>query len=534
MRGLLAQVVPGPADQQSVMALPVRRSLPLLLMLSLPLSVLILLRVYRPLDVQWFSAYGHLVVVSAIAACALLVAAIAAATAVRTRAASVVWLGIGCMIVGVTMVGHGLTTPGVWGRGPNLWVGRLPYLAMAGLSFGLAGSSSAPGRRLNRVMARHPLAAIAAPVCSVAGLTIAVVADSSLLAGATRVAHEEAAFDILSLACGAVLLPVIGIHWRRWRLGHDIVQLAIVFASAMCIAALTSFEHGVFGRLSWWDYHAYLLAGFGMTAFAVFACGRRTQTVTTILAETFNEDPFAAISSGYPEALRSMVRAVEIKDAYTHGHSARTARMAVELGLRMRLSPDRLRVIARGAYLHDLGKIGIPDQILNKPGRLTPEERAVIETHPQLDTRSLSAAASLREALPVILHHHERGPTVPATPPGWPESRCRSRPAWLPWPMCGMPSPPGVPTATRWPPKTHWPTSSPAATPTSIPRSSTHSPLTFATQRESPPTARERLRRRGKRPRPATSPNASPLQPDPARPDSVNQQHDRSPHHHPR
>lgn len=50
-----------------------------------------------------------------------------------------------------------------------------------------------------------------------------------------------------------------------------------------------------------------------------------------------------------------MVRAVEIKDACTHGHSARTARMAVELGQRMRLAPDRLRVIARGAYLHDLG-----------------------------------------------------------------------------------------------------------------------------------------------------------------------------------
>jgi HD-GYP domain-containing protein (c-di-GMP phosphodiesterase class II) len=82
--------------------------------------------------------------------------------------------------------------------------------------------------------------------------------------------------------------------------------------------------------------------------------------------------------------------------------------MAVELGLRMRLSPDRLRVIARGAYLHDLGKIGIPDQILNKPGLLTPEERAVIETHPQLGYEIASAATSLQEALPVILHHHER------------------------------------------------------------------------------------------------------------------------------
>lgn len=385
-----------------------RRWLPVGAMLAVPLGLLVLLRANAGLDVRWFSAYAHLVIVSAIAGCALLVAAVAAATAVRTHKAAVVWLGAGCMIVGVAMLGHGLTTPGVWGRGSNLWVGRLPYIAMAGLGFSLAGACTAPTRALNRLVAGRPLVAIAVPVVPVTVLTIAVVADSTLLSGTSTFPREELAFDAISLACGLVLLPVMATHWRRWHLGHDIVQLAIVFASAMCIAALMAFEHGVFSRLSWWDYHAYLLAGFGMTAFAVFARGRRALAVTEVLAETFDDDPFAAIVSGYPEALRSMVRAVEIKDAYTHGHSARTAQLAVELGQRMRLGPDRLRVIARGAYLHDLGKIGIPDEILNKPGRLTPDERQVIETHPQLGYEIASAASSLREALPVILHHHER------------------------------------------------------------------------------------------------------------------------------
>lgn len=385
-----------------------RRSLPLASMIFLPLSALVFLRVFSSLDYRWFSAYGHLVVVSAIAACALLVAVVASATAARTRKAAVVWLGWGCMNVGIAMLGHGLTTPGVWGRDPNLWVGRLPYLAMASLSLGLAGASTSPSHRLNRLIARHPVMAIAIPVCPTAALTLAVVIDSRLMSGAGPIPYEGLSLDVLSLVCVALLLPVIATHWRRWQLGHDIVQLAIVFAGAMCFAALTAFEYGVFGQLSWWDYHAYLLAGFGMTAFAILARGRRAQTVTEVLAETFNDDPFAAIVSGYPESLRSMVRAVEIKDAYTHGHSARTAHLAVELGQRLRLAPDRLRVVARGAYLHDLGKIGIPDQILNKPGRLTPEERAVIETHPQLGYDIASAAPSLREALPVILHHHER------------------------------------------------------------------------------------------------------------------------------
>jgi HD-GYP domain-containing protein (c-di-GMP phosphodiesterase class II) len=160
--------------------------------------------------------------------------------------------------------------------------------------------------------------------------------------------------------------------------------------------------------MSWWNYHGYLLAGFGGTVYAIVRRGRQRKTISEVLGTTFVEDPFQHIIEGYPEALRTLVRAVEVKDAYTHGHSERTAQVAVELGVRMGLSPDRLRVIARGAYLHDLGKIGIPDHILNKPGRLDPEERRVMEQHPQLGFELASSAPSLREALPVILHHHER------------------------------------------------------------------------------------------------------------------------------
>jgi HD-GYP domain-containing protein (c-di-GMP phosphodiesterase class II) len=187
-----------------------------------------------------------------------------------------------------------------------------------------------------------------------------------------------------------------------------VVQFAVVLAAAAAIAAVTAFEHGKFGHLSWWDYHAYLFAGFGGAVYAVFRRTSAERTLTEVLDTAFVDDPFDHIVSGYPEALRSLVRAVEIKDAYTHGHSQRTARIAVELGLLMGLGPDRLRVIARGAYLHDVGKIAIPDSILNKPGALTDEEREVIETHPRLGSELAASAPSLQEALPVILHHHER------------------------------------------------------------------------------------------------------------------------------
>ena len=164
----------------------------------------------------------------------------------------------------------------------------------------------------------------------------------------------------------------------------------------------------MFGQVSWWDYHVYLLVGFGAAVYALARRTRADRAVTDVLGSAFSDDPFEHIVHGYPEALRALVKAVEIKDSYTHGHSERTAHIATELGLRMGLPPDTLRVIARGAYLHDLGKIGIPDHILNKPGRLTEDEREVIETHPQLGYEMAAGSAPLAETLGVILHHHER------------------------------------------------------------------------------------------------------------------------------
>ena len=94
----------------------------------------------------------------------------------------------------------------------------------------------------------------------------------------------------------------------------------------------------------------------------------------------------AHISRGYSETLRALIGAVEARDAYTHGHSARVAELSVSVGLRLGLRPAALRALAEGAYLHDVGKVGIPDHVLNKPGALTDEERAWIQEHPIVGT----------------------------------------------------------------------------------------------------------------------------------------------------
>jgi HD-GYP domain-containing protein (c-di-GMP phosphodiesterase class II) len=350
-----------------------------------------------------------MVIVSAIAACALFVAAVAVVSATQTPQSGVVWLALGCSFVGLFMVGHGLSTPGaLHHHGYNMWVARLPHAALTGFALCLLIAGRQQDRGLNRWVGRHPLVAVMTPLVPATAFVAAVVDDPSRFHGATPFPHENLILAFVSTVAIACLLVVIWRHGRRWHLGKDPVQLALVLAAAMSVGAVLSFEHGKFAQLSWWDYHAYLFAGFSAAVYAVVVRGRRQNAISGVLVDVFVDDPFAHIVRGYPEALSTLVKAVEVKDSYTHGHSLRTAELAVELGLQMSLPSDRLRIIARGAYLHDLGKIAIPDDILNKPGSLTSDERKIVETHPQLGYELASTAPSLHEVLTVILHHHER------------------------------------------------------------------------------------------------------------------------------
>jgi HD-GYP domain-containing protein (c-di-GMP phosphodiesterase class II) len=377
-------------------------------LLGAPMVLLVVLRMATSLDVSWFSALGHLAIMTVVAGLALFVAGIAIEAGLRCAEPGVVWLAIGCATVGYLLLGHGLTTPGALGQPPNLWVGRLPYAAMAAIGFCLFVAGRSPRRNPNSWVGRNPVVALGIGVIPTISLVTVVALDPHALGGDTPFPHEEVVLRASSVAAVVLFLAVIRTHWRRWQLGRDLVQFAIVLSSASCIAAVGSFQLGRYSHMSWWNYHGYLLAGFGGTAYAVVRRGRERRTTTSVLSTAFADDPFDHIVEGYPEALRTLVRAVEVKDTYTHGHSERTAKVAVELGVRMGLAPDVLRVIARGAYLHDLGKIGISDEILNKPGALDEAERRVMESHPRLGYELASGAHSLKEALPVILHHHER------------------------------------------------------------------------------------------------------------------------------
>jgi response regulator RpfG family c-di-GMP phosphodiesterase/signal transduction histidine kinase len=108
------------------------------------------------------------------------------------------------------------------------------------------------------------------------------------------------------------------------------------------------------------------------------------------------------------QTIEALAFAVEAKDPYTHGHSRRVALLSEQLGRQLQLSDQECEMIKIAAVLHDIGKIGIPESILQKPGPLTPEEMAVIKTHPLMGYRILESVKDLAEVNRCILGHHER------------------------------------------------------------------------------------------------------------------------------
>lgn len=108
------------------------------------------------------------------------------------------------------------------------------------------------------------------------------------------------------------------------------------------------------------------------------------------------------------EVLQALAGVVESRDVYTGQHSSRVGRAALRIGRAMGLSGVDLKTLETGAALHDIGKTGIPDAVLLKPGKLTPEEIQVIRAHPSIGADLVRPMKSMRDVIPLIRHHHER------------------------------------------------------------------------------------------------------------------------------
>jgi HD-GYP domain-containing protein (c-di-GMP phosphodiesterase class II) len=216
----------------------------------------------------------------------------------------------------------------------------------------------------------------------------------------------------LQYGATAVTLGILGVgawrYYEAFRFARLPSQWAMVVALVLLMQCQVSITWGEPWYYSWWFYHA----AYGV-AFAVLLGGwaieaRRAGSVRVIAEALSMRDAMAQLNQGHTQPIADLVDAIEWKDLYTLGHVRRVASYAVMTGKALGLSAGELRSLALAAQMHDVGKIGVPDKILTKPGPLTPEEREVIREHADRGFEIALGVPALQGALNGIRYHHER------------------------------------------------------------------------------------------------------------------------------
>lgn len=164
-------------------------------------------------------------------------------------------------------------------------------------------------------------------------------------------------------------------------------------------------DRAVMRRLVQWGAASYLVKPFNLDQVVI--------TVERLLSDHFiillkERERLDSERKMMLASITSLVTALEARDPYTRGHSEAVAMLVAEMGCHMNASPGDAESLRIAGRLHDLGKIGVPDSILLKPGPLSEKEYSLLKEHPVIGASILGSIPSIKPLLPVILHHHER------------------------------------------------------------------------------------------------------------------------------
>ncbi len=205
---------------------------------------------------------------------------------------------------------------------------------------------------------------------------------------------------------GCVLLSRRHLRMARiaGRPGPLVVSLGcgLVGSSAFVWLSTAPFSTG------FWSAHAFDIVGVFSATVGAVVVYRRTGRVHDVLAPVLVTDPLSALEIGLDPIVHRFVANLETKDRITRDHVIRTAELAVLVGEELRLEPTALRRLGLTALLHDVGKLDVPDEILNKPGRLTDAEFEIIRRHTLHGERLVRTSPALDDIAEGVRGHHER------------------------------------------------------------------------------------------------------------------------------
>jgi putative nucleotidyltransferase with HDIG domain len=214
---------------------------------------------------------------------------------------------------------------------------------------------------------------------------------------------------LLLLAVGLGFYGLLALRaLKTFLLTHRHADLLVAVGIMWLAAALPPAMLLHWWELGWWLGHGFELIGIGIVGIPVALDLRRSAQSRPLAGDLSGCDLVSSEEAYLGAHVRALMVSLAEKDAYTEGHTRRVALRAVQVGEELGLSPVRLRALATGALVHDIGKLSVPDAILKKPANLDPHEFEVIKRHPESGFRMLRELGFGDSIRRLVLDHHER------------------------------------------------------------------------------------------------------------------------------
>lgn len=351
------------------------------------------------------------VVLGASIAGGLLATALAVRMLLRAHAddnAELGLLGGFCISLSMLLLTRGVLTPGVLVKSgdPAATAGfwALPWACVGALPLGMA--RLAFGRLVGRVWRVYVIAH-----ASVTNLLVL-----ALVVAPGRVPVPTAAdgqSHVIELVCFAACLVLSAREVRRSAIGRSegvsLVAVGLILSGAPALIPASWTNPGastaVFGC---WFADAVSVLGVALVAITSVKVYRTSGTLGELLRPLQSLDPLGVLDIAVDHTFRRFVQELETQDEMTREHVVRSAELSVRVGRGLQLRRTQLREVALGALLHDVGRSAIPDEIVNRPGRLNDDEMEIVRTHAAEGAKIVSQSVVLSCVAPIVRHHHER------------------------------------------------------------------------------------------------------------------------------
>jgi len=377
------------------------------LLLGAPMALLAALLFLFPQYDKIFGSYSfHFYAVSSVTVMAAIACVFIIGMTQSFRETRLLFLGLGFLSIASIFAVHGLGTPGHFHSEAYAELSVSSWLSVIVGAFFIFLSVAHLPEKVDAFVHRHGayiLGGTAALMGVYIGLSFATENWLSFIPYQDR---------NLQLAGTAITLSLLGFsavrYFQAFLFARLFSQWAMFCLVVLLMEVQLSMTFGRYWSYSWWTYHALYAIAFPILFGAWFMEIKRAGSVRALADALSMRDAVAQLSRGYTKPIADLVEAIEWKDRYTHGHVRRVASYAVMIGKELGLASLELRNLALGAQLHDVGKISVPDNILGKPSKLTPEEFDVIKLHVTRGFEIARSVKALDGAIDGIHLHHER------------------------------------------------------------------------------------------------------------------------------